>query len=536
VLTTRRRDAALARGERRLVEVGVFTPEEAVGYLRSVLAAAGRTGSAEELAALAADLGCLPLALSQAAAYIADAGIRTAAYRDRLARQRRTLEELSPDALPDDQAHTMAAAWSLSVEYADQLRPAGLARPMLELAALLAPNGVPAPVLTAGPALAYLTGRDGTREVTAEDAEDALRALHRVSLLTAPGPDEEGDERRVRVHQVVQRATRDALGPEHFARAARAAADALRAAWPQIERDPALGQALRTCAAALISCTRASGCLYGPGAHPVLFRAGTSLGEAGQFGAAAAHFRQVAAAAARYLGPEHRSTLTARHDHAYWTSQAGDPAGAAEALTALTDEYLRVFGPDHPHTLAARHNLARAHGRAGDAAGAAAALAELVDDHERVLGPDHPETLITRGNHAEWRGIAGDPAGAAAACAALLADRLRVLGPDHPDTLNTRHKLAHWQGRSGDAAAAVRGLGALLGDYERVVGPRHRQTLAARHSLGQWRGIAGDPAGAVRDFTALVADEERVLGPDHPDTAMARKALADWRRRAGRPS
>ncbi|MER5612165.1 hypothetical protein [Streptomyces sp. NPDC002215] len=48
----------------------------------------------------------------------------------------------------------MAATWSLSIERADQLRPAGLARPMLQLAAMLDPNGVPRTVLTGEPARA----------------------------------------------------------------------------------------------------------------------------------------------------------------------------------------------------------------------------------------------------------------------------------------------------------------------------------------------------------------------------------------------
>ncbi len=50
----------------------------------------------------------------------------------------------------------MAAAWSLSIDHADQLRPTGLARPMLQLAAFLDPNGIPASALASRPALEYL--------------------------------------------------------------------------------------------------------------------------------------------------------------------------------------------------------------------------------------------------------------------------------------------------------------------------------------------------------------------------------------------
>ncbi|MFD0889334.1 NB-ARC domain-containing protein, partial [Streptosporangium algeriense] len=83
VVTTRRRDAVLAGAGRIRVEVGVFTPDEARHYLTAKLAAAGRTDAAERLDALAADLGYLPLALAQAAAYLIDAGLECAAYRER---------------------------------------------------------------------------------------------------------------------------------------------------------------------------------------------------------------------------------------------------------------------------------------------------------------------------------------------------------------------------------------------------------------------------------------------------------------------
>ena len=153
--TTRRRDAALFTPGRQRIEVGEFTPAEATDYLTTALATDERTEPPGDIAALARDLGCLPLALSQAAAYMIDAGTSCAAYRTLLTDRAQSLARLSPEALPDGQSRTMAAAWSLSVEYADQLRPAGLARPMLQLASYLDPNGIPADVLTCPPPLAY---------------------------------------------------------------------------------------------------------------------------------------------------------------------------------------------------------------------------------------------------------------------------------------------------------------------------------------------------------------------------------------------
>ncbi|KOG26347.1 ATP-binding protein, partial [Streptomyces viridochromogenes] len=401
LVTTRRREAALTGAGRHRVTVGFFTPQEAAAYFTTVLAGRDRRDEpTDQINGLAADLGYLPLALAQAAHYIIDTNLTCASYRELLADRIEKLADLLPEpgALPDDQTVTVAATWSLSIERANQIRPAGLAGPMLQLAAMLDPNGIPTAVLASEPALAHLTehrtrtGQGPTAEpgpVSHRDAVRALRVLHQLSLIDHT-PDD--PHQAVRVHQLIQRATRDALAPDHHDAVARTAADALTAAWPAIERDTTFAQALRANTNALLG--TAEGALYqASGAHPVLFHSGRSLGLSGQVLAAIDHFQH------------------------------------------MTRTTLRLLGPDHPDTLAARSDLARWRGEAGDAAGAIAAYAEVLADHERVLGPDHPHTLAARSDLAWWRGDAGDAAGAAAAYADLLEDVLRVLGPDHPDTL-----------------------------------------------------------------------------------------------------
>lgn len=261
--------------------------------------------------------------------------------------------------------------------------------------------------MTSQPARHYLTqhrtavaskqGRDD--EVTEQNAWDALRTLHRLNLIDH---DPDTPHRAVRVHQLIQRATRDTLASTQYEETARSAADALVTA-----HATSLGQSLRANAQALIG--HAEDSLWQPDGHEVLICSGRSLGEAGQAAEAVAYFQALAQIACQRLGP------------------------------------------DHPDTLIARSGVARWRGAEGDAAGAATAYAELLADRERLLGPDHADTLITRAILTRWRGEAGDAAGAATAFEQLLADHLRILGPDNPDTLTARHNLAHWQSEAGDA-------------------------------------------------------------------------------------
>jgi hypothetical protein len=394
VVTTRRRDPVLHTDGRVLVEVDLFTPAEAAVYLRHAIGAS--IDRRADTPGLAADLGFLPLAVAQAAAFIRDRGIDAAAYRVRFADRRLRLADLVPpdDALPDDYRTAVAATWSLSVDAADSHSPCGLARPVLNLAALLDSNGIPEALFTTPVIVEHLSHVCG-RDISAEEVRDALRNLHRLSLVT-----HDTTTGSVRVHALVQRATRDHLDATHLTTMARTVADALLAIWPAADRDfERTPVVLRANTAALRANSGDS--LLQPDGHALLFRNIRSLGEAGQVASAAAAFEQLLA------------------------------------------DCLRVLGPDHPHTLTTRHNLAHWRGEAGDPAGAAATFEQLLTDYLRMLGPDHPDTLTTRHNLARWRWEAGDPAGAAATFEQLLTDYMRVLGPDHPHTLNTRHNLAH---------------------------------------------------------------------------------------------
>jgi hypothetical protein len=533
VVTTRLRGSALTGPDRHLIQVGVFTPAQAATYLQTRLT--DHPALADDVDGLAAALYHLPLALAHATAYMIDEDVACIQYQLRLADRGRRLDELAPsaDELPDDYTRTVAATVSLSVQAADRVRPHGLATPLLNLVSLLHPAGFPESVLITTAARIWLTYTCTTTSVAKvaildiDTIRSGLRCLHRLNLVTLT-------DTAIAVHGLVQRVTRDQITDDHLADLAWAAADALLEAWPEIERDPELGQILRANAATLHH--HGGSHLWDPDGHSVLFQAGNTLGEAGRVAAAASYWQDLYEIATSRLPPDHPDTFTIRNNLAFWLGRAGNPTGAAAFYAELLPDLVRVLGPDHPNTMASRGNLARCRGDAGDTAGAVTAYTELLADFLRVLGPDHPDTLTTRHNLAGWRGQSGDPAGAAAALADLLSDRLRVLGPDHPDTLSTRNALAQWRGWSGDAAGAATAYDELLTDAERVLGPEHPDTLTFKGNLAAWRGQSGDAAGAAAAFAELTDHQVRILGPDHPDTLGTRGNLAIYQGRAGDPA
>ncbi|WP_432089690.1 tetratricopeptide repeat protein [Streptomyces sp. bgisy095] len=234
----------------------------------------------------------------------------------------------------------------------------------------------------------------------------------------------------------------------------------------------------------------------------------------------------------RILGPDHEDTLTSRHNHADCTEKAGDPAGARDLYADVITDLARVLGPDHEETLISRHNHADCTEKAGDLAGARDLYAALVTDRTHILGPDHEDTLISRHNHADCTEKAGDPVGARDLYAALVTDRTRVLGPDHEETLTSRHNHAYCTEKAGDPVGARDLYAALVTDSARVLGPDHEDNLISRHNHAYCTGEAGDPVGARDLYAALVTDRTHILGPDHKDTLTSRKQFDHWAMKA----
>ena len=497
------------------LQVPVLGTDVAADFLAS------RTGDPDRQAAvdLAGELGGLPLALEQSAAYILATGGTLARYLE-------FFRERHADMLcrgePTGYRGTVATTWALAFARLEETAPPAVG--MLRLLACYASEAIPLRLLLQRrPALNEQLGDDVAPVLVPliDDplaADDAIAALRRYSLIT---PAADGT---VLVHRLVQMVTADQI-PAELAGAWRQAATALIEV--AIPNDPQRPNTWPDFAALLPHAQAALADSDG------LERVAAYLGYRGSYQAAFDLQRKVLRARELALGPEHPSTLTTRANLARWSGEAGDAAGARDQFAALVPAFERVLGPEHPSTLTAVATLARFTGEAGDAARARDQLAMLLPAFERVLGPEHPDTLITRASLAVSTGDAGDAAGARDQYAALLPLEERVLGPKHPETLTARANLAAVTGDAGDAAGARDQYAALLPLEERVLGPQHPSTLTTRASLARWIGEAGDAATARDQLAALLPAFERVLGAEHPDTLALRHELARFTGQSG---
>jgi tetratricopeptide (TPR) repeat protein len=427
LVTTRLPPAALHRQDREIHEVRPFSQREALSYLTSRLDedAGQRIGAFD----LAEDLNRLPLGLAQAAALIADREISCREYRAMFAERMQHVGATAADGY----AAGAAVTWSLSLDRASELPPAGLARRALALIALLHPAGIPGSVLTSMAAVEYISGgQDRGEDLTVA----ALNNLARLGLVTI---DPAAGTRTVRMHPLVQSAAQRFLRPAAREHAARAAADALMQAWPEHDQDPLLAQALRDCTASLRRA--AAELLWAPAAHPLLFRAGHSLDDAGLTGPAIAYWQYLTDTGGSNLGSGHAQTLQARDCLAAAYQAAGRAEDAVGAYQPGLADREQALGSGHPETLVALSNLAHANLAAQRLADALPLYERAVSSREWVLGPYHPDTLTARSELAAAYLAAGRLPDAVGLFQQTLADCERTLAPGDPLTQTIRERL-----------------------------------------------------------------------------------------------
>ena len=493
------------------VQVGEFTADEALGYL------AARTGlaDAEGARALATELGCLPLALAQAAAVIAEQRLEYATYLRRLRETpvARLLGRVEADQYPSG----LAAAVLVSLRGVQIEDESGVCGSIMDLVAVLTSNGVPRTLLRAAGSSGIL-GRHGEL-VQAAQVDEALGQLARTSLLTFSV-----DGSTISAHRLVRRVIRDQLAQEgqlaavcHSASAVlewlceptwqdrqnrSAVNDLIQQVMALYEHSaPVLGQdeslagrllGLRMWALTLMNVLRDT-------AEQAVLLGEPLLSEAREF-----------------LGPRHFRTLNAANDLATAYRSAGQADHAIHLHEQVIEASTQTLGADHPHTLGYLDNLANAYQDAGRTESALELHERVLASRERVLGPDHPDTLTSRCNVGISYQIQGLTSMAVAVQEQVLADRVRVLGADHPDTLASRSNLAGAYHEAGRIHLVLPLWEQILADHEQAFGLSHPDTLAARVNLANAFIDVGRPGEAVTLNRRTISDAQDALGGEHP--------------------
>jgi len=403
----------------------VLGREQAAAFLLA------RTGSSDRAAAevLATELGELPLALAQAAAFLEQTGLGLGEY---LGLYRRDREVLLGKGEPVAAGATVDATVGLAIPQVAQRSQAAVA--LLELCAFLAPEAIPHRLLRANPQV--LPGRL-RRVVAAELAyAEAVGVLHGFSLL-------ELEPAGVGVHRLVQAVTHKRLDHKQRAAWAARAVTLLLAAWPAESWLPAAwpwcGQLLPHALAAATHAEQLGTARESTGA--LLNQVGLYLAGRAELPAARATLQRALAIKEAAYEPDHPQVAVTLDNLGLVLRELGElPAARARLERALAIREL-ADRPDHSQLARTLTNLGNVLVELGKLPQAHAHHQRALAIFEAAHGPDHPLVARTLTNLGLVLRQLGKLPQAHARLERALAIFEAAYGPDHPLVARTLTNL-----------------------------------------------------------------------------------------------
>ncbi len=363
------------------VPVDVFSEGQAVAFLLKRTRSEDREGAVK----LAEELGCLPLALEQAAAYMAERKKSFVEYLSRF--QTRRNELLNHGKIFTKYPDTVATTWQLSFDRAEEEAPGS--GDLLKLFAFLAPDRIPFSMIAEGadeiPEPLCSIVKDETQ------LEDLVLALKRYSLTELDGD-------AVSVHRLVQAVTEDRLDDEEKRIWAGSAVSMVNAAFPykikEMETWPRTAPLLPHALAATSHAKK-----YGVS----LEETGRLLNDAGLYMRHIAQFNQANDLLERALqidelvyGPDQPTVARDLSNLGLVLQDLGDLAGALSHYERALRIDESVYGPNHPDVAGDLWNYGLLLRDIGEVDAACEALRRALEIWRKFLGEDHEHTVMAR--------------------------------------------------------------------------------------------------------------------------------------------
>ncbi|MFI6931714.1 FxSxx-COOH system tetratricopeptide repeat protein [Streptomyces sp. NPDC050287] len=531
-------------------QIDVFQRDESVEHLTRRTNGGLTTPDADRVAEAVGDL---PLAVEQAAAWLAETATPIEDYLRQLARQTTEVLDLNQ---PPDYPRTVAATWNVSITQLEKRSPAAVR--LLQLCAFLAPEPIAQKLLYSKEMLTALKPYDpslqdslllgrvireiGRFALAKVDQKTNSLQVHRLvqAVIRAQMPEEEQREARHVVHTVLAGARPDGDEPIDDPKTWTQFA----VVWPHLAASDA-----RNCREAdtrrlLIDRVRYQ---WKRGDFPAAKRLAEDLlqhwepvlgQDDVQYLYLRFHLANVLRSQGRYvearnLGQDvlerQRRALGEQHPHTYATMSAlssdlaalGEYSAAVELAKTAHAGFSEIFHESHRRTLSAANNLALALRMVGKYAESRAIDQDTLDRRTAVLGPDHPYTLASAERLGRDLREVGRYAESVSILSRTYASHKRLLTKDFPGTLRCAKSLAVSLRRNGQFEDARRLTEATCKEY------RVQYTAATPDSLACDLNLAADLFAAdERDRAREVALEAlaeymKVPGEAHPYTQAA---------------
>ncbi|KAI4134497.1 MAG: hypothetical protein LQ347_001477 [Umbilicaria vellea] len=504
LVTSRNKQAAfgLINRSEHIIDVLPMEEESAQILLRRRLP--DDKSSEDDSIALVETLERLPLAITQAAAYISVRKTRmTIAKYLAYARQNEKilLADIGDLRRDPSMPNSVLLTWHISFDQIRESSPP--AAELLSLMSVLDRQGIPEFLL-----------RKGDNSL---DFEDALAPLNDFALISS-----EADGKCFGMHRLVQLATREWLHRHgEVTKWEKEAVTLLSESFPT--GGP---ETWKICVALLPHAEKVLNYQYSEQQYSlqqteVLYRTAWYLRAQGRYDLALDRSQEALNTRRQVLNEEDlRVILSLGLTAMVLTSQGKYKEAEAMNRQTLT-LHEKVLGIKHPSTLTSMGNLALVLYRQGNYEEAETINRQILTLREKVLGAEHPSTLTSMSNLASVLDRQGKYEEAETMNRQTLTLSKKVLRMEHPDTLTSMSNLAlvlNMQGKYEEAETINQQTLTLR---EKVLGTEHPSTLTSMSNLALVLNSQGKYEEAEAMNRQILTLREKVLGTEHPDTLLS---------------
>ncbi|CAG8118683.1 unnamed protein product [Penicillium nalgiovense] len=475
---------------RRGIQVGRMSADEAFCLLGKLKNDEGENSNGEESDAwkLLEELQWLPLAISQASAYMRRTSMPIHQYLSRLLAGQERWRVLKAEQFDryrrPNVPNSFLETWSISVERIRQDNE--MAYKILQVIAYVNNENIPIEIMAAVHTLGKEIQEPSSFE-TQDQVMEAITRLREFSFLSVR--EEEGFEQQYEIHKLVQEATRYGLrvrSTEDVAYFSNAALQIVTSLFPGSEPDSE-SETWRECEKyvthAVEVCKWAEICEGFEEVFNLLDEVSLYFHHRGRWMDIQPVDQRLYELRQQMLGESHPDTIRSLASLASTYNEQGRYREAEPMKVKALELRRQVLGEKHPHTIWSLASLATIYHEQGRYSEAEPIEVKALELRRQVLGEKHPDTIRSLANLATTYYAQGQYSETETIEVEALELRRQVLGEKHPDTIRSLASLAttyYAQGRYSEAEPMeVKALEL----RRQVLGEKHPDTIRSIDSL-----------------------------------------------------
>ncbi|KAJ5771710.1 hypothetical protein N7520_002239 [Penicillium odoratum] len=515
LLTTRSREVAVSFAGKDIIKLQEMDIEEATGLLEKTLIQNVSPEDKDQMLQLLKELYCLPLAITQAVAYINTADISISTYFKLLRGTQNDVISLMSRQFHDgtrykESQNAIATTWVISFQQIQRIDEA--AANMLSFISCIEPKGIPQSLLP--------------------DLGSEEEKLHAVSTLCGYAFLAKRDEALFDMHSLVHLATQIWVEQEGTTKELMGTAiPHMQAVFPSSDYTnrelwriilPHGLKIIRTCDQ------------YDSEDIPWLYyKIGHCLKADGRIKEAVDCFEEYCRWTKCRYEEGDPYQLASQHELAGVYQDNGQIGKALKLLEHVVSVRERTLAEGHPDRLASQHELARVYHSDGQIGKALNLLKHVVSVQERTLAEGHQDRLASQHELARVYHSDRQIGKALNLLEHVVAVEERTLAEGHPDRLASQNELAGVYQDNGQIGKALKLLEHVVSVRERTLAEGHPDRLASQHELARVYHSDGQIGKALNLLEHVVAVEERTLAPEHPSRIASQRALARTKQTLG---